>query len=97
MAYTRIASSRWRAFATLVLEAAYEATLWAAVLNARRTSSKTVYLTRVGGGAFGNETPWIDGAMRRAFTLVRAVGLDVRIVSYGQPDRELERLVAEWG
>ena len=29
VAYTRIPTSRWQAFATLVLEAAYEATLWA--------------------------------------------------------------------
>ena len=97
VAYTRIASRRWRAFATLVLEAAYEATLWAAVVNARRTVSNIVYLTRVGGGAFGNESAWIDDAMRRALARVHGVGLDVRIVSYGQPDRELERLVAEFG
>ena len=66
VAYTRIASTRFRAFATLVLEAAYEATLWAAVLNAHRTASNVVYLTRVGGGVFGNETAWIDDAIRRA-------------------------------
>ena len=29
VAYTRIPSGRWQAFATLVLEGAYEATLWA--------------------------------------------------------------------
>ena len=45
-----------------------------------------VYLTRVGGGVFGNETAWIDGAIRRALKMVAGVGLDVRLVSYGQPD-----------
>jgi hypothetical protein len=79
-----------------VLEAAYEATLWAAVLNTHRTTSKVVYLTRVGGGAFGNETAWIHGAIRRALKMVAGAGLDVRLVSYGQPDRELVQLVKEF-
>ena len=94
--YTRIPSSRWQAFATLVLEAAYEATLWATTLNTHRTASNVVYLTRVGGGAFGNETAWIDGAIRRALKMVARVGLDVRLVSYGQPDREQLQMVAEF-
>lgn len=85
VAYTRIPSARWRAFATLVLEGAYEATLWAAVLNAHRTTSNIVYLTRVGGGAFGNETAWIDAAIGRGLKMVAGVGLDIRLVSYGQP------------
>jgi hypothetical protein len=96
VAYTRIPSDRWRAFATLVLEAAYEATLWATALNAHRTASNVVYLTRVGGGVFGNETAWIDGAIRRALKMVAGAGLDVRLVSYGQPDQELLRLLGEF-
>jgi hypothetical protein len=36
-------------------------TLWAAVLNARRSSSKIVLLTSLGGGAFGNDESWIEG------------------------------------
>jgi hypothetical protein len=96
VAYTRIPSDRWQAFATLVLEAAYEATLWATALNAHRTASNVVYLTRVGGGVFGNETAWIDGAIRRALKMVAGAGLDVRLVSYGQPDQELLRLLGEF-
>jgi hypothetical protein len=44
----------WEAFASLVLQAAYEATMFAAVLNAQRGASNVV-LTRLGGGAFGND------------------------------------------
>ncbi|MCM5571030.1 hypothetical protein M6I34_10990 [Burkholderiaceae bacterium FT117] len=84
VAYTGIPARRWRAFATLVLEGAYEATLWAAALNAARGASNIVYLTRLGGGAFGNEPEWIDAAMRRALGLARDVALDVRIVSFGK-------------
>src|SRR3954471_13197471 len=83
-------------FATLVLEAAYEATLWAGVLNAHRFSSRMVFLTQLGGGAFGNEPQWIDAAMRRALKKVVGLGLDVRIVSYREPDRGLERLAQEF-
>jgi len=35
----------------------------------------------VRGGAFGNERPWIHGAIRRALRMVQGVDLDVRLVS----------------
>jgi hypothetical protein len=92
VAYVPIAPERWASFATLVLEAAYEATLWAAVLNAARTGSRIVFLTRVGGGAFGNDQDWIDSAMRRAFAAVRDFGLDVRLVSRGAVPAGLREL-----
>ena len=93
VSYTDVPAPRWQAFASLVLEGAYEATLWAAALNAELHGSRTVFLTRLGGGAFGNKTDWIDAAMRRALGKVEGVGLDVRIVSRGAPDPELARLV----
>jgi hypothetical protein len=95
--YCGIPSALWKPFAVLVLEAAYEATLWAAVLNVRDAGSNIVFLTRLGGGAFGNEPDWIHDAMRRALAKVIGISLDVRVVSYGAPDAELERLVAEFG
>jgi hypothetical protein len=62
----RVPSALWEKFALLVLEAAYEATMWAAVLNAQRGVSNVVFLTLLGGGAFGNRGRWIDAAMRQA-------------------------------
>ncbi len=96
--YDRFNSGKdaWREFATLVLEGAYEATLWAGVLNAGASGSRTVYLTRLGGGAFGNADAWIDDALRRAIRCVGDFGLDLRIVSYYPPDPTLQRLVAEF-
>ena len=41
-AYTRIPRGQWQAFASLVLQAAYEATMWAAVHNAQRGASNVV-------------------------------------------------------
>jgi hypothetical protein len=92
IAYTSVPAPLWRPFATLVLEAAYEATLWSAVLNADRGGSNIVLLTALGGGAFGNDPEWIDDAMRRALGLMANVGLDVRIVSHGEPSRALLQL-----
>jgi hypothetical protein len=60
-----------------------------------RTGCRQVWLTSLGGGAFGNDPAWIAGAMRRALRLVRDVDLDVRIVSYGRARPELEPVVAE--
>jgi len=96
VSYSKILSASWKSFAVLVLEAAYEATLWAAAVNARHSGSNVLFLTRLGGGAFGNEPEWIHGAMRRALTKAVDVSLDVRVVSHGKPDPALERLVAEF-
>lgn len=97
VAYSRQAASLWAPFAQLVLEAAYEATLWAGVLNARRGASNIVLLTRLGGGAFGAADAWIDAAMTRALTLARDFALDVRLVSYGAPPASMLGIEAAFG
>jgi hypothetical protein len=97
VSYSNIPSERWKSFAALVLEGAYEATLWAAIINAHESGSKVVFLTRLGGGAFGNEQEWIHDAIRRALTKMIGISLDVRVVSYGKADPALESLVAEFG
>jgi hypothetical protein len=51
-----------------------------------------VYLTQLGGGAFGNRADWIHAAMRRAFSSFHDVSPDVRVVSRRQPDPELVKL-----
>ena len=89
VAYTRVAAAHWKPFASLVLDAAYEATLLAAVLNRQRGASSVVLLTSLGGGAFGNSDDWIFAAMRRALKLVAEFDLAVRIVSYGSPPAEV--------
>ena len=87
VAYSDLPAADWRPFAQLVLEAAYEATMWAALLNAERGVSNVVFLTLLGGGAFGNHDAWIDAAIRRALTLTGSCDLDVKLVSYGAPSK----------
>ncbi len=92
-----VPAQHWQAFASLVLEAAYEATLLAAVEAAQRGGSNVVLLTRLGGGAFGNDGDWIHAAMRRALRAAAGLALDVRLVSRGEPSAELQRMAAEFG
>lgn len=96
VAYSRVPPAHWKPFAVLVLEAAYEATMWATVLNAQRGTSNVIFLTLLGGGAFGNHGSWIHAAMRRALKLMTAYDLDVRLVSYGMPSKEIVAIAEEF-
>ncbi|QDT11077.1 hypothetical protein [Planctomycetes bacterium K23_9] len=94
VAYGRQPADAWADFAKLILEAAYEATFCASVLNADRTGSRKVYLTLLGGGVFGNRDEWITAAIARAFRKYRDWNLDVAIVSYRQSKPVVAELVS---
>ena len=83
VAYTHHTKGLWAPLAKLVLEAAYEATICAAILNVDRNRNNRLFLTRLGGGAFGNNPDWITDAISRSLELYSDSGLDVAIVSYG--------------
>lgn len=93
VAYSRQPASLWAEFARLVLEASYEATMCAAILNSVRNGNNRLFLTLLGGGAFGNEIDWIIEAIRRALNLYQHAGLDVAIVSYGSSKQHIRQLV----
>lgn len=95
VAYGRWPQPQWQAFAQLVLDAAYEATLLAGVLNSRKGNSNIVLLTLLGGGAFGNAPQWIHSAIQRALQTAQGHGLDVRLVSYGPPSAQLRCILAD--
>ncbi len=96
VAYSDLPSSSWEAFARLILEAAYEATMLAAVEQAASGGSNTVLLTRLGGGAFGNDDAWIDDAIVRSLHLVEHAGLDVRLVSYRSVETSMQAIADRW-
>lgn len=96
VAYSQHSSNSWAKFAQLVLEASYEATLCAGLLNFSRTGNNKVYLTLLGGGVFGNHDDWILDAVKRALEIFARVPLDVAIVSYRTsktPIRKLTRSI----
>jgi len=93
VAYSQHSLSLWEDFAKLVLEASYEATICAAILNSVRDANNTVYLTMLGGGAFGNADSWILDAIKRALNLYKDFDLDVAIVSYRQSNPKVQMLI----
>lgn len=76
-----ISPKRWEPLACLALEGAYEATVYAAALNRVQTGNPRLFLTLLGGGAFGNLNEWIFPAMQRAIGIARGYGLEVYVVS----------------
>ena len=95
--YRNVPVPHWEAFGSLVLQAAYEATMAAAVLNARRGISNVVLLTELGAGAFGNDLAWVHAAMRRALEMMSEFALDVKLVSCRSPSRGLLQLAKDFG
>ena len=86
VAYSKsTASADWEPFARLVLRAAYEATLAVGALKAATTPGKrvTIFLTSLGGGAFGNRHQWIVDAVAHALKAFEHAPLDVVLVHYG--------------
>jgi hypothetical protein len=96
VAYSCLSYEMWGRFASLILQAAYEATFAAALVNASKTGNRSVYLTSLGGGAFGNEPDWILDAIRRAANLYRRCDLDVKIVSNRVSDPEVRAMCEEF-
>jgi len=90
VSYSPFSLEQWQPFAKLVLEASYEAVFCAAILNQHLTGKKSIYLTLLGGGAFGNANSWIFHAIKRCLKLFRHFDLDVVIVSYGHPNSEVQ-------
>lgn len=91
--YSRIATAYWEQFARLILEATYEATLYASLINLDKTGCNKVYLTLVGGGAFGNRIDWIMDSLLSALSKFRNTPLDVQIVSYSSSNKNVIEMI----
>mmetsp|Transcript_9867 Transcript_9867/g.10935 ORF Transcript_9867/g.10935 Transcript_9867/m.10935 type:complete len:334 (+) Transcript_9867:156-1157(+) len=83
VAYSRQSAAKWEHISRLILEAAYEATFHAALSHQAKTGKNVVFLTKLGGGAFGNKSAWISDAIDRSVKLFSDYDLDVRLVRYG--------------
>ena len=93
ISYCGFKSPHWEIWATLVLEAAYEATVLAGVINTEKNmgapGANRVLLTLLGGGAFGNSPAWITSAIKRAIDVVAESGLQIDLVSHREIPRSL--------
>jgi len=94
VAYSRHSPELGESFARLILEGAYEATFCAAILNKRQTGNNNLFLTLLGGGAFGNRLTWIIPAIERSLDLYKKYGLNVAIVSYRSSNPAVQHLLA---
>ena len=93
VAYLKHPPELWSRFAQLILEAAYEATVCAGVLNFLKGNNNKIYLTLLGGGVFGNEPKWITKAIFRALQRYKTRDIEVCIVSYRSPDPNIQKLI----
>lgn len=96
VSYSPHAPQDCESFARLILEASYEAFFHLAWENARSTGCNKVFVTLLGGGAFGNRAEWITGALQRALDLFRSSDMDVYVVSYGRSNPAAADLVGAW-
>ena len=96
VSYSRATNAElWKDLACLVLEATYEATMWVAVLeNIYRAragkEARQCYMTKVGGGVFGNEPSWVRGAWEMAAAKLnkRSVSLSCQVVHFRALEKE---------
>ncbi len=95
VSYSQQSPELWSCFAQLILEASYESTLCAGILNSINTGNKTIFLTLVGGGAFGNDIAWIINAIRRSLMIYQHFEIDVVIVSHGKSNAYVQELVSQ--
>ena len=96
VAYSQMESFYWEGFARVILEATYEATFYAAMINMNKYNSNKVFLTLVGGGAFGNETDWIVESLIKVLEKFKNAPLDVKIVSYGNSNTLLKNAIIKF-
>ncbi len=96
VAYSPHSDELWEEFAKLVLEASYEVTICAAILNSVSTGNNKVFLTLLGGGAFGNREDWILSSIERALREYRDFDLDVKFVGYGSSNPSLQKMIKMW-
>ena len=93
VSYSPHSCESWAEFAKLILEASYEATFLAAVLNCMSTGNSSLYLTLIGGGVFGNDQEWILAAIERSLKMFSHHDLNVAIVSHGGSKPGVQKLV----
>lgn len=78
-------------FARLILEATYEATFLAGLMNIANGGSPKVFLTLVGGGVFQNNSDWILDAIYKSALKFKNSPLEIKIVSYGEANPKIEK------
>lgn len=93
VAYSRQRTALWEPLGRLILNAAYEASYAMAAIHKAQTGNNKLFLTLLGGGAFGNPSEWIIDAICRAHNRFLHQGLNVQIVSYGRSNPDVQTIL----
>jgi hypothetical protein len=99
VSYSGLPAVLWEPLGRLILQATYEATMWAALRNGVRAgtgvSRPTVVLTFLGGGAFGNPMEWIVDAIGRALAImvIEEAEIEVQIMHFRSVNTLVERQI----
>ena len=91
-----IDNNEWEPLARLVLDGSYEATLWAAAIEySLGIGNGKVFLTMLGGDAFGNEPEWISDSISRSINKLKSsrVSLEVNIVHFQTVDTKMRDMI----
>ncbi len=96
VAYSSIEPEQFANFATLILEATYEATLYVAMINYAKTGNNKVFLTLVGGGAFGNKNSWLKSSILKVLTKFKHSNLDITFVSYNISNPLIKNIINDF-
>lgn len=91
VAYSQHDAHLWGKFARMILEATYEATILAGLINYEKHGNRDLYLTLVGGGAFGNRMSWILESLGSVVRKYQNLPLALKIVSFGSSDGNVKK------
>ena len=85
ISYNRQRDEEWEIFAKLVLEGYYKGCLLVGAISAleKNKMKVKVYLTMLGGGAFGNPEWWIKEAIEKSLGVVDRNLVEVVLVKFG--------------
>jgi hypothetical protein len=99
VSYSGLPAVLWEPLGRLILQATYEATMWAALRNGVRAGNgvrrPTVVLTFLGGGAFGNPMEWIVDAIGRALAImvIEEAEIEVQVMHFRSVNTLVERQI----
>ena len=93
VSYSGLSQNMSEEFARLILDSAYESTFLAAIKNFSITGNNRLFLTLLGGNAFGNKISWITEAIYDKLRKFQSFPLEVKIVSFSRSNFEISEVI----
>jgi hypothetical protein len=96
VSYSGLSQNMSEEFARLILDSAYESTFLAAIKNFSITGNNRLFLTLLGGNAFGNKISWITEAIYDNLLRFKRFPLDIYIVSHSKTNVEVSEIIRNY-